>query len=752
MRGLSTAALLGLSLGAFVAEATPSGRRWAIPVCGSGCAMGTVCSNGRCVPQWKHAATIGNGGGTTITGGASHATAIQAAQTAFTKWNAGQVGSCSTSWNSSYGGTFSSPSGLAAIAAEDRNNYVIWLSGSSWRHLANELAMTTGTYFTGNNEIFDTDMEMNNNVSWSTNFAANTYDVESVLLHEAGHFLGLAHTVNVASAVMYPTVQLATSKRTLTTTDEADVCAVYPPTSTTGGQGVACTAQNQCNSGLVCEGRSGATQKMCTQDCAGSGASCPSGYACQASTDGFACLPPVGAPDQCKFCQSNSDCSANLCLRFQNGVTFCSLSCTESSQCGSGYSCQMPDGFCVPTSNTCTNQCTADANCATGYTCVGGTCVPRGAAGDPCTVSGVCQQCNVCTRETADNVTSFCRPCCGGGGQGGFCNACSATSCATGNTCTTLIGDPSSVCLPGSTLPTTCQPCNSGQCAQGLACVSGRCRAPCNLQNPGTCAACFQNPQGSGSCACSDELAGVGEPCGSVSGTIAICQNGLACVGSPNTVCRALCDINQPIASCPTGQSCQQQSTVAVCMPGSAGSKCSPCTNAGSCNTGLTCYLGRCYEPCNVNISNTCATCVQTMAGGAGVCGCPDQVSGLNEPCGAQPQLRSCGANTVCINGVCRGGCDPTDPAACPLFTECQLYGGFYRCVDSTGSGGGGGSTGGGGGTTGSGGGRQGGGTGAGGSGGGGTTDLGCGCSSVEPAAAFGLLALLAVRRRRGAR
>ncbi len=742
--------LAALTLSAHVAQADPSGRKWGVPACGSACAMGTTCLNGRCYPVWRHAASVQNTGGNSITGNVAHSTAIQIAQTAFGAWNSSLVTSCSTSWNTSYGGTFSSPSGLSAIAPQDRNNFVIWLGGTSWVHLTYELAITTGTYFTSNNEIFDADMELNNNLSWSTNLAANTYDVESVVLHEAGHFLGLDHTGNVGSAVMYPTVQPATAKRTLTSTDQTDVCTVYPPITTTGGQGAACTLASECQTTLVCEGRSGATTKMCTKNCAAEGDSCPTGYACQASTDGFACLPQVGAPDQCKFCQGGGECSAGLCLRFSTGVTFCSSSCSETAQCPAGNTCQLPDGFCVPTSGTCTNQCTTDANCATGYTCSGGSCVPRGAPGDPCTVSGVCQSCNVCTRETADSPTAYCRPCCAGSGQGGFCNACANTTCATGNICAPLTGDPSSVCLPGSTLPTTCQPCNSGQCAQGLTCVYGRCRSPCNLQSPGSCLACFAGPTGSGACGCADEIASAGEPCGQVSGAIAICGNGLACVGSANTVCRALCDINQPLASCPTGQTCQQVNALAVCVPGTEGSKCSPCTNAGQCNTGLTCYLGRCYDPCNVNLGSACATCVQTTTGGAGVCGCPDQVSAVNEPCGTQPDVRVCGTGAMCINGVCRGTCDPSDPATCPLFTECMIYAGAYRCIDSSGSGGGGGSSGGGGGTTGSGGGRQGGGTG-GGSGGGGTTDLGCGCGSVDPGGLLALLALggLARRRRR---
>lgn len=731
------------------AFAVPSGRKWALGACAPSCANGTQCVNSKCVPVYRLAASVDNTGGTSLNGGVPYSTFTTRAVEAFRNWTASRVSACTTIWDSVSGGTFSSPQGTTAVNGMDSTNNVIWLSGASWRYSGATLGLTTTSYYVADAEIFDADMELNNNVTWSTTGGANDYDMESVVLHEAGHFLGLDHTPGSSIAVMYPNVIYGQQKRVLEAPDTNDLCSVYP--GGPGGQGSSCTATSQCTGGRVCEGRTGATSKICTQDCTATGQSCPTGYTCQASTNGFACLPQVGAPDQCKFCTSGQDCSTGVCLRtLATGVTYCSLTCTDTAQCGTGYTCTQTasGGYCLP-NGSCTNQCTTATQCALGYTCTGGTCTPTGNTGDRCEVSTWCRNCNVCVLEPGSTSVAFCRACCGGGSAQGFCNGCTNTMCSGGLSCTGLSNGLDSVCIGGASGPGICQACNSGQCAQGLSCVAGRCHSPCNPANPGQCAACFNLGGGNGVCGCSDEVATLGEPCGNIAGGIAVCGTGLVCVGSPQTICRATCNISDP-SSCRTGESCQLVGGVGVCLPGSEGSKCAPCTNAGTCNSGLTCYFGRCYEPCNINVGTTCRTCVQTEANGTGVCACADQISNENEVCGNQPEVKSCQPGTLCINGLCRSECDPMAPFNCPTGTNCVGYAGKNYCVEqSTGGGTGGGGTGGGTGG-GGGGGRTGGGAGggSGGSGGGSVSSQGCGCSSAAPVVLWPALLVLLRRRR----
>ena len=729
-------ALLCLSLFSTVTLADPSGKRWGLAACGVGCAMGTQCVANRCVPQYRMGLSIENTGGMTINPGLSYATFVTRTQAAFDAWTVGHV-SCSTSWNSVVVAQFATPTGQAAKNGSDRFNNLIWLNSSAWTHLPQQLAVTTTSYYTSNSEIFDADMELNNGVPWSDTLAANTYDMESVVLHEAGHFLGLNHTAS-ASAVMYPDVNFAASKRVLNALDTNDVCTVYPGDS--GAQGESCVMDGTCTGGRVCRSRSGATTKICTTVCTTS-TSCTTGNTCQAANMGMACLAQIGAADQCRFCQTGGECSSGLCLRFDTGITFCSLSCSDTAQCGPNYTCQMPEGFCVPNAMTCTNQCTTPSECATGYLCTGGTCTPRGNTGDACTVSLVCNGCNVCTRESAASPLSYCRGCCAGMAGGGFCNACPNAACGAAESCQPLSSGASSVCLPGSSAPATCQACNGSMCAQGLMCSAGRCRSACNPQAPGTCTACFST----GVCACGDEVAAEGEACGILGNTLAACGAGLACVGSTATVCRARCDVNQA-GSCRVGQSCQLMNGVGVCVPGTQGSTCANCTNTGGCSAGLTCYLGRCYDPCNVNLPTACSSCVQSMAGGQGICGCQDQISPENGPCGTSPDVHACSVGAKCLSGVCRAQCEPMDPSNCPLGTSCQNVGGLNYCADVTSGGGGGAATGGGSGGGGS---RTGGGGGAAAGGGGGPTDLGCGCGPSGAPLGGLVMGIVALMRRR---
>ena len=76
----------------------------------------------------------------------------------------------------------------------DGNNDVAWLAIRGCCTLA---VTWYGT------SVDEADMAINTNFSWSTN-GGNGYDLESVILHEHGHVIGLGHSL-VTTAVMFAT-------------------------------------------------------------------------------------------------------------------------------------------------------------------------------------------------------------------------------------------------------------------------------------------------------------------------------------------------------------------------------------------------------------------------------------------------------------------------------------------------------------------------------------------------------------------
>lgn len=109
--------------------------------------------------------------------------------------------------------------------------HVILFDDGSWPFddPNNTLAMTTVTYGVDSGEIYDADMQIN---TWQHPISAveppqpGSFDLQSILTHEAGHFFGLAHATSTVP-IMYAQYQ---SGHTHLTQDDVDaICAVYPP-------------------------------------------------------------------------------------------------------------------------------------------------------------------------------------------------------------------------------------------------------------------------------------------------------------------------------------------------------------------------------------------------------------------------------------------------------------------------------------------------------------------------------------------
>ena len=145
------------------------------------------------------------------------------------------------------------------------NQNVIIFRDDVWPHeqSADTLALTTVTYNIDTGEIYDADMEINTHdkhVTLTDPVPSDGYDFASIVTHESGHFLGLAHSGDSHATMFFNYAPGATAMRTLTADDVAGICTVYRPDGTHAAQSGPVTAQ-ACNPTF----RHGSI-KECTED------------------------------------------------------------------------------------------------------------------------------------------------------------------------------------------------------------------------------------------------------------------------------------------------------------------------------------------------------------------------------------------------------------------------------------------------------------------------------------------------------
>jgi hypothetical protein len=121
------------------------------------------------------------------------------------------------------------------------NQNIIVFRDDAWPYAdaTSALGRTTVTYLSATGEIVSADLEINATQKLSVPMTAQPdrertpltegYDLSAILLHEVGHFLGLAHSAR-ADAAMYATYQ--TAGRPLSDDDAAGICTAYPPSGT----------------------------------------------------------------------------------------------------------------------------------------------------------------------------------------------------------------------------------------------------------------------------------------------------------------------------------------------------------------------------------------------------------------------------------------------------------------------------------------------------------------------------------------
>jgi hypothetical protein len=167
----------------------------------------------------------------------SHASAI--AHDSFAEWAAHDCTPCGAAGPPSVVAQDLGPVSCSNVeyTQDGANSNTIVFRDGTWPHESVALALTTVTFKLDTGEIYDADLEIQSNpkdikLAVSEPVPADGYDLRSIITHEAGHFLGLAHTQpSNPEATMFATyVPGETKKRSLEQDDVCGLCAAYPPT------------------------------------------------------------------------------------------------------------------------------------------------------------------------------------------------------------------------------------------------------------------------------------------------------------------------------------------------------------------------------------------------------------------------------------------------------------------------------------------------------------------------------------------
>jgi hypothetical protein len=221
---------------------------------------------------------------------------------------------------------------------------------------------------------------------------ATQTDVQSIAMHEIGHFIGLAHPCDsdadadtclpATDSIMFP-AWTGSPDRRLLVSDVAGVVGLYPadaddPSGCEGPYraGEVCTCNDECVEGLACAPDIEGVLR-CAQTCSGSNRSCGAGSACVLNA-------PVGSEEAVglcvrveppnlpagAICSNGTDCASGTCLaQFTIGSSLCQVPCRSADACGTGT---CFEGICLGGFDSEECPASAGAGCA---------CVEAGSTG-----------------------------------------------------------------------------------------------------------------------------------------------------------------------------------------------------------------------------------------------------------------------------------------------------------------------------------------------------------------------------------
>ncbi len=136
-------------------------------------------------------------------------------------------------------------------SATGPNQHVILFRDSVWPHndSNNTLALTTVVFNPDTGELYDADMEINTaqqKVTLQDPVPADGYDFQSIVTHETGHFLGMAHSTDDHATMFAHYDPGQTTLRHLTFDDLDGICDIYPPNGTRN-TGIGIVPQDACD-------------------------------------------------------------------------------------------------------------------------------------------------------------------------------------------------------------------------------------------------------------------------------------------------------------------------------------------------------------------------------------------------------------------------------------------------------------------------------------------------------------------------
>jgi len=169
---------------------------------------------------------------------------VKVFEEAFATWARVRFGNTCTRIWTQYGGLVKAPG-----PQQDNRNVLSFLPDPRYPGSSRSFALTVPRYKDGRLYEVDIVFHARPDAPFALNPGAGQYDLQSIALHELGHFFGLDHT-DVPAATMYGTFPPAgdTSWRTLEPDDRQGITSLYPRPC-----GTSCTPDGgQCRAAEIC--------------------------------------------------------------------------------------------------------------------------------------------------------------------------------------------------------------------------------------------------------------------------------------------------------------------------------------------------------------------------------------------------------------------------------------------------------------------------------------------------------------------